>query len=76
MVKQVLSTKAEQPTIDRLDVLAAAMAEAAGLTEVSRSAALGACLIAGLEVLEARHGLGAAKTTKKGTGKPARKPAK
>lgn len=74
VVKPHLGMKVEQTVLDRLDSLAAAMAAAAGLGEVNRSATAIACLLAGLDALETRHGL-AASAAKKGA-KTASKPAK
>lgn len=57
--------------VDRLDALAAAMSASTGL-EVQRAATMRAALAAGLEVLEGRNGIAAAKPAapKGGAAKP------
>lgn len=71
MAKQTIAIRVESEDVQRVDDLAAAKTSAAG-AEISRGDASRAALLLGIESLERKHGLDA----KKGTGKPARKPAK
>lgn len=72
MVKPILGVKVDQATIDRLDRLATLMAASAGLESLTRSDAHRAALLAGMDALEARHGV----TPTKGTARAPRKTSK